>query len=380
MALATPSVASAQAPTPVSPTDGQVFSWEEVETSGVRVVVQARPGLSNLQATVSRDAGLVSYADSLTLHEETAGRYAGTALDFIYDAEDAGVYHWQGYYYDLDPVTYQSQRVAGSVQSFSIRPRYRKPSLRVATRLRPYRGERYYVVLRYRAGSTPEADRLHLLATASSRCPVAPDASARSLLADAGSPAEGELETPIRYRRLGVFRLCGYVTSNGVTTARSAVRVEVVRPPVPKERMLRWRLSRRGLGPIRIGMTMSEIERVTGRNTVLGYGDYASCQQWSLTGAPGLSLMRAYGRLARVDAYRGRWKSSRGIQIGDPESKVRRRYGGVRSEPHPYTPPGKYLIVGGSRRRMIFETNPGGRVTSFRGGRSREVGYIEGCV
>jgi hypothetical protein len=29
---------------------------------------------------------------------------------------------------------------------------------------------------------------------------------------------------------------------------------------------------------------------------------------------------------------------------------------------------------------MIFETNPSGRVTSFRGGRAREVGYIEGCA
>ena len=29
---------------------------------------------------------------------------------------------------------------------------------------------------------------------------------------------------------------------------------------------------------------------------------------------------------------------------------------------------------------MIFETDPAGRVTSFRGGRAREVGYIEGTV
>jgi hypothetical protein len=90
--------------------------------------------------------------------------------------------------------------------------------------------------------------------------------------------------------------------------------------------------------------------------------------------------MLAYGRVARVEAYRGRWRSSRGVRIGDSERKVRRRYRGVRSRPHPYVPPGRYLIVGRGPRRMIFETNPKGKVTSFRGGRAREVGYIEGCV
>jgi hypothetical protein len=29
---------------------------------------------------------------------------------------------------------------------------------------------------------------------------------------------------------------------------------------------------------------------------------------------------------------------------------------------------------------MIFETGRAGKVTSFRGGRAREVGFIEGCA
>ena len=89
--------------------------------------------------------------------------------------------------------------------------------------------------------------------------------------------------------------------------------------------------------------------------------------------------MFAGGRLARVEAFRGRWRSSRGVRIGDAARKVRRRYRGVRARPHPYVPRGRYLIVGG-RRRMIFETGRAGKVTSFRGGRAREVGYIEGCA
>ena len=59
---------------------------------------------------------------------------------------------------------------------------------------------------------------------------------------------------------------------------------------------------------------------------------------------------------------------------------MRRRYPNLRVARHPYTPKGRYLIVGGKPRRMIFETGARGRVTSFRGGLSRPVGYIEGCA
>ena len=122
------------------------------------------------------------------------------------------------------------------------------------------------------------------------------------------------------------------------------------------------------------------MERVTGRTMVHVSGEHPSCRLWRLRGAPkGLSLMVARGRLARVEAYRGRWRSARGIRIGDSARKVRRRHRGVRAGPHPYVPRGRYLIVGG-RRRMIFETGRAGKVTSFRGGRAREVGFIEGCA
>ena len=96
--------------------------------------------------------------------------------------------------------------------------------------------------------------------------------------------------------------------------------------------MLRWRLGPRGLGPVRIGMRPAAVERVTGRAMVHVSGEHPSCRLWRLRGAPkGLSLMVAGGRLARVEAYRGRWRSSRGIRIGDSARKVRRRYRGVRA-------------------------------------------------
>ena len=380
--LALSSVAVAQAPVPTSPPNWHTFAWEQVETSGIGLVLQAPPGLSLVEAEVSRDAGLGTYADYVLLHESAPGRYEGTALLDMYEpGDDAGTYYWRAYYNEYDPATFTYRSVSGPIQAFSVRPPYRAPRLRLATRARPYLGRQHWVVVTYRPGSDPQADRVHVLTTPYSGCPAAPAASTgRRLIADAEPPAGAEMDTPVRYGALGVFRVCAYVTSNGQVTERVARRVEVVRPPVSKRRMLRWRLSARGLGPIRIGMTIREIEEVTGRDMLHGYGDYSSCQQWSLAGIPSLSLMRAYGRLARIEAWRGRWRSSGGIRIGDSAAKVRRRHRVVRTEPHPYTPPGRYLITGGSRRRMIFETNPAGRVTSFRGGRGREVSYIEGCA
>lgn len=141
-----------------------------------------------------------------------------------------------------------------------------------------------------------------------------------------------------------------------------------------------WRLSKNGLGPIRVGMTIRQIEERTGLTAERGYGR-RSCQTWTVTGVTGgIGLMTAYGKLVRVDVYRRPWQTKRGIRVGMKGSEVRRRHPNLRVARHPYVPPGRYLIVGGKPRRMIFETGPRGRVTSFRGGLSGPVGYIEGCA
>jgi len=147
-----------------------------------------------------------------------------------------------------------------------------------------------------------------------------------------------------------------------------------------RRQMLRWRLSRRGLGPIRIGMGVLAIERVTRHSMIAGYGR-PTCRLWTLAGAPrGLSIMTAHGRVARIGVYgpSPRWLTASGIGVGSSEAQVRRRYR-VRSKPHPYTS-GKYLITKGKKRRLVFETNSDGEVTSFRVGRKPHINYIEGCA
>jgi len=375
-----PAAAADPPPVPISPANGQVFAWEDVESGGVPLVVQAPPGEAFINVEVARDPAMTNSTDYDMLFETSDGRYEGDALTLLYDEDaDPGVYYWRPYYFGAyDPDTGGSPKLYGQIRSLVVKPPYRAPSLGVSLPAKLFAGKRYHARLRYRPGSEPGADHLYVIQSESG-CPATPGAGTE-LLDRVAPAAASELDIPVRVQRLGRLRVCAYVTAGATVSRRATDAATVVRRPVSRSRMLRWRLSANGLGALRIGMRVGEIERVTGRAMVFGFGEYDACELWELRGARGLSLMVAYGRLARVEAWRGRWRTKRGIAIGDSEGKVRRRYHNIRTEPHPYSPPGKYLIVGSGRRRMIFETSPEGRVTSFRGGRAREVGYIEGCL
>jgi len=140
-----------------------------------------------------------------------------------------------------------------------------------------------------------------------------------------------------------------------------------------------WRLTRHGFGRLTVGLTRAKIERRTGRSLKFSYNT-GRCAIWGLGGAPGLSIMTWKGRLARVDITKGSWATSEGIRVGDSESDVRSRYTQLRTRPHTYDPNGKYLIVPGPHRRVVFETNGEDEVTGIRGGRVPEVMYVEGCA
>jgi hypothetical protein len=141
----------------------------------------------------------------------------------------------------------------------------------------------------------------------------------------------------------------------------------------------RWRMTRHGFGRLKVGLGRAEIERRTGRKLRFSYNT-GPCAIWGIRGVRGLAIMTIRGRLARVDAFRGTWRTSLGVQVGDTEADVRELYPRLRTRPHPYDPDGQYLIVPGPNRRVVFETDGDDEVTSFRGGRVPEIMYIEGCA
>src|SRR5688500_12700704 len=99
----------------------------------------------------------------------------------------------------------------------------------------------------------------------------------------------------------------------------------------------RWRMTRHGFGRLKVGLTRAQIERRTGRKLRFSYNP-GSCAIWSIRGVRGLGIMTTRGRLARVDAFMGTWRTIVGIQRGDSEAEIRERYPRIRTRPHPYDP------------------------------------------
>lgn len=140
----------------------------------------------------------------------------------------------------------------------------------------------------------------------------------------------------------------------------------------------------RGVGPVRVEMTLPEASNVAGTPIVPKGGDAECSIAAPQDGPAGLSFMVVKGRIARIDVTEGPVKTLSGAGVGDTEAQVQARYSGkLQSSPHKYVQGGHYLTLvpsdaADASLRLIFETD-GTKVTRFRSGRQPEVSYIEGC-
>lgn len=143
------------------------------------------------------------------------------------------------------------------------------------------------------------------------------------------------------------------------------------------------------VGPIRVGMTYEEAERVS-RSDLTVSDDLetgGSCVSVNVSGAPqGLSFMGSDGRIVRIEVFGGSLRTRSGIGIGSTEEQIERAYPGeIAVEPHPYGDVDDYYFVftpqdsTETRLKLVIETADG-LVTSFRTGISEWVDLIEGCA
>ena len=146
-------------------------------------------------------------------------------------------------------------------------------------------------------------------------------------------------------------------------------------------RPARYAVSFSGFGPVKVGMTEQQASKALGVPLVREQGQEEACYYMSpKSGFKDVAFMVTNGRIARVDISGKGYATDRGARVGDTEATIKRFYRGmVKVSKHPYVD-GHYLRVNmqGGRFSIIFETD-GRRVTSFRAGKSEEVGYIEGC-
>ncbi len=143
------------------------------------------------------------------------------------------------------------------------------------------------------------------------------------------------------------------------------------------------KVSINGIGPIQVGMTVSQAAQAGSIRLVKSPNQDNSCYYVNPQGEPReVGLMVTNGTISRVDVRKNsRITTLSGAKIGDTEARIKSLYPGqIQVTPHKYTN-GHYLTFvpkDGSNYRVVFETD-GQRVIQFRSGKLPEVEYVEGC-
>lgn len=133
------------------------------------------------------------------------------------------------------------------------------------------------------------------------------------------------------------------------------------------------KLTPKGLGGLKVGISEAQAEQVVGKNLKL-QGDPA-CQVASLP-------KRAYaifagGKLRRVSVTSDDWATRAGVRVGDDEEAIVEAYPTAKRTKHKYVD-GFYYKVKKGKHKLVFETEQG-EITAISGGAKPEVDYIEAC-
>jgi hypothetical protein len=151
------------------------------------------------------------------------------------------------------------------------------------------------------------------------------------------------------------------------------------------------RLTYLGLGPIRIGLTATQIRAALPHTLVPG-PDEVSGPCYTLTietenASPlaGLSLTFRDSRLVRLDIDTPDWQTQSGARVRMPESKFLPLYPRrLRPEPHPFDSTGRYYFLDArdplyKGLAILFESD-GERITKMRAGQAQFLYPTEACA
>jgi len=135
-------------------------------------------------------------------------------------------------------------------------------------------------------------------------------------------------------------------------------------------------LTERGIGPLRIGMTVSQARAAMPGFTATGNG----CTYATKVGLP-VHVMVENGVVARIDVDSGTVATAEGARIGDTVARVKSLYGArLTTQPNKYTSDPDLIVRSASDTsyQYIFETKAD-RVIRYRAGKLPQVAYVERC-
>jgi hypothetical protein len=144
-----------------------------------------------------------------------------------------------------------------------------------------------------------------------------------------------------------------------------------------------WKVRYDGIGPVRIGMTLPELNTVLHEEFSLPDDkEDHGCFYVKSSTHPHVAFMIENDLLARIDVDTAGIATQKGIGVGDSDAHARQVYGtSLKVGPHQYTgPEGRYLTLrsGSGLYGMRFETY-NGRIETFYAGSWKAIQYVEGC-
>ena len=194
------------------------------------------------------------------------------------------------------------------------------------------------------------------------------------------------------YQELRIQRLMRCVISafpmrSNLRASRALIAI-VLMPPISAA--ADWTVYLRRAGPVRIGMSLAQVQRVLRDPSARLEGNTPEvplnkCAYLDSKSIPdGLGFMFAGGRVVRIDVFKAGIKTASGAEVGDTEARIKQLYSGhISIEPHHYDREGHYLnfspVTGVERKYgAVFETD-GVKVTSSRTGTLAATALVEGC-
>jgi hypothetical protein len=145
-----------------------------------------------------------------------------------------------------------------------------------------------------------------------------------------------------------------------------------------------WVLREDGIGPVRIGMTLSQLNAVLHEKFSKPTEEWESqeCFYVKPSRHPHITFMIEDGRVSRVDVNGAVVATSSGIHVGDSEARALKTYGSaLKIDSHQYIENGHYLTIQSNSGPygIRFETDQG-KITTFYAGLYSAIQYVEGCL
>lgn len=134
-----------------------------------------------------------------------------------------------------------------------------------------------------------------------------------------------------------------------------------------------------GVSNVKVGMTVAQAERQIGHDIKPSYNVSPPCGTATLSKRHRVYALLDGKVIKRIDVRGTRFRTSRGVHVGDSVSTLRARYPGkLVATRNFYTGDPQYEQRSG-RRKIVFFTN-GRAVTEISTGTKPEIDYVEGCA